>query len=141
MSTRIATKGTVIKHGPSATPTTPLAGIRSITPSDGLRAMIGATCHDSATTDEYIKRPIRDTLGLTVTLAHDPADTGHEAIRAAWAAGTLYYFVLALPDAGAAQWELFGYITSFLDAQMNAETGLLEAVFQFKASGAETFTQ
>jgi len=141
MSTRIATKGSIIKHGASATPTTALAGIRGISVGDGAREMINATCHDSATTLEYIAAPLRDTLMLTVTLAEDPADTGHEAIRAAYAAATLYYFTLVLPDAGAAQWALSGYITSFLVGQLNPETGLLESVFTYKATSAETFTQ
>lgn len=141
MSTRIATKGAVVKHGSSATPTTTLAGVRSVELIGGTREMIDATCHDSSTTKEYIPAPLRDTLGLRVTLAHDPADTGHEALRAAWAAATLYYLTLILPDTGAAQWALSGYITDFLPAQLNPDTGLLEAVFTYKANAVETFTQ
>lgn len=141
MSTRISTKGTVIKHGASATPTTTLAGVRSITPGDGLRELIDATCHDSSTTKEYIKAPLRDTFSLSITLAYDPADTGHEAIRAAHAAGTLYYLTMVLPDAGAAQWELSGYLTGFSVGALNPTTGLLEATVAYKAIAAETFTQ
>lgn len=141
MSTRIATKGAQIKHGASATPTTVLAGVRSIAVTGGERGMIDATCHDSSTTREYIKAPLRDTFGLNVTLAHDPADTGHEAIRAAYAAGTLYYLTLILPDAGAAQWELSGTITNFTPAQLSPEDNVLECTFTFKAHGADTFTQ
>jgi hypothetical protein len=141
MSTRIATKGAVIKHGASATPSTALAGIRAITPGGGQRQMINATCHDSSTDMEYIKAPLKDTKELTVVIAYDPADTGHEAIRAAYEAGTLYYLTLVLPDTGAAQWEKSGTVTSFLPAQLNPETGLLESIFTFKAHGASTFTQ
>jgi hypothetical protein len=141
MSTRIAAKGAIVKHGSSASPSTALAGIRSVSVSDGAREMINATCHDSSDTKEYISAPLRDTLGLTVTLAHDPADSGHEAIRAAYAANTPYFLTLVLPDAGAAQWALSGVITSFLPAQLNAETGLLESAFTFKATVAETFEQ
>jgi len=103
--------------------------------------MINATCHDSVTTLEYIPAPLRDTASLTVRLAHDPADTDHEAIRAAYAAATKYYLTLVLPDAGAAQWAFSGYITSFIPQEMNPETGLLETVFTYKADTAETFTQ
>lgn len=141
MSTRIATKGAIIKHGASSSPTTAIPGIRSIQVSGGERAMINATCHDSSSTLEYIAAPLRDTLTLTVTLAHDPADTEHEALRAAYAAKTLEYQTIVLPDAGTAQWALSGYITSFLSGQLNPETGLLETVYTFKAIGAETFTQ
>lgn len=141
MSTRIATKGAIIKHGASVTPTTVLAGVRSIQVGDGQRNMIDATCHDDTATKTYIPAPLRDTDSLTVTLAHDPADTGHEAIRAAYAANTTYYFTLILPDAGAAQWAQVGNITSFVSGQLNPDTGLLEATFTFKATGAATFTQ
>jgi len=141
MSTRIATKGAVVKHGSSATPTTTLAGVRRVELLEGSRGMINATCHDSATTKEYIPEPLRDTLGLNIVLAHDPADTGHEAIRAAYAAKTKYYFTLIMPDAGVAQYELGGYITSFLPAEFNPESGLMEATVTFKADGVETYTQ
>jgi len=142
MSTRIATKGTLVKHGASAAPSTNLAGVRSVQPGDGLRAMINATCHDSSTTLEYIPAPLRDTQSLAITIAYDPADTGHEAVRAAYAAATKYYFTLVLPDAGNAQWAFSGYITSFLvSGNVDPETGLLEATINYKADAAETFTQ
>lgn len=142
MSTRIPTKGAIIKYGSSATPTTALAGIRSIAPGDGQRAMIDSTCHDDSVTKSYVPAPLRDTDSLTVVLAYDPADVGHEAIRAAYAAGTNpYYLTLILPDAGAAQWAKTGTITSFVPAQLNPDTGLLESTFTFKATGADTFTQ
>lgn len=141
MSTRIATKGAVIKHGASATPTTSLAGIRAITVGDGQRSMIEGTCHDDSTTKSYLKAPLRDTDSLSVTLAYDPADSGHEAVRAAYAAGTTYYLTLILPDAGTAQWEQVGIITSFVVGQLNPDTGLLEATFTYKATSAATFTQ
>lgn len=141
MSTRIATKGALIKHGATASPSTNLAGVRGVSVGDGQRQMIDATCHDSTTTTEYISAPLRDTQSLTVTLAHDPADTGHEAIRAAYAANTKYFITVVLPDVGAAQWAFSGYVTSFLPAQLNPTTGLLESTFTYKADSAETFTQ
>jgi hypothetical protein len=141
MSTRNSTKGAVVKHGTSATPSTVLAGVRSVGKTGGERGMIDATCHDSSNTKEYIKGPLRDTLGLTITIAHDPADAGHEAIRAAHAAGTLYYFTLVLPEAGLAEYALSGTITSFLEGQLSAEDGVFETVITYKAHGAETFTQ
>lgn len=140
MSTRIATKGAIIKHAATATPTVTLAGVRSVQMNGGERGMIESTCHDS-TTREYIVAPLADTFGLTITVAHDPADTGHEAIRAAQAAGTLYYLTLILPDTGAAQWALSGYFTGYTPAQASPTDGLLECTFTFKANAAATFTQ
>jgi len=139
MSTRIATKGVIIKYATTATPTNVLGGVRSVQINGGERGMIEATCHDS-TTREYIVAPLADTFGLTITVAHDPADTGHEAIRAAQAAGTLYYVTVVLPDAGAAQWALSGYFTGYTPAQTSPTDGLLECSFTFKANAAATFT-
>ena len=140
MSTRIATKGVVIKHAATATPTVTLAGVRSVQVNGGERGVIESTCHDS-TTREYISAPLADTFGLTITVAHDPADAGHEAIRAAQAAGTLYYFTLILPDAGTAQWAFSGYLTGFTPASLSPADGLMECSFTYKANAVATFTQ
>jgi hypothetical protein len=141
MSNRIATKGAIVKHGSSVTPTTTLSGVRRVELSDGSRGMINATCHDSTSTKEYIPEQLRDTLGLNIVIAHDPADAGHEAIRAAYAAITKYYFTLVMPDAGAAQYALAGYITNFLPGSFDPESGLMEATISFKADSVETYTQ
>jgi hypothetical protein len=141
MSTRIAAKGAIIKHAATATPTVVLAGVRSVAITTGSRQMINATCHDSSAVMDFIPAPLRDTDSLDVTLAYDPADTGHEAIRAVKDAGTLYYLTLILPDSGAASWAQSGYVTSFSVPALNPETGILEATFSFKASAAATFSQ
>jgi hypothetical protein len=83
---------------------------------------------------------LRDSCSLDITIEYDPANTGHEAVRAAHAAGTLYYFTLVLPDAGTAQWALSGYITSFNIPTMSVN-GSLKATIGFKAITADTFTQ
>ena len=141
MSTRIATKGSIIKHGASTTPTTVLAGVLAITPGFGERAMIKATAHDDTVTDKYIPRPLRETDTLAIEIAYDPADTGHEAIRAAYAANTTYYFTLVLPDAGAAEWAWVGNLTNFAVGALDPDTGLLKATISYKATGVATFTQ
>lgn len=141
MSTRIASKGAIAKYAATATPTNVIAGTRSVAITIGDRPMIDATCHDDSDTKNYIPAPLRDTVSVDITIAHDPADTGHEAIRAAHAAGTLHYLTIVLPDAGAAEWALSGYWTSFGVPALNPDTGLMECSLKFKAAGAETFTQ
>jgi hypothetical protein len=91
MSTRIASKGAIAKYAATATPTNVIPGVRSVAVTVGSRAVIDSTCHDSTTTKEYIPAPLRDTNSVDITVAHDPANSHHEAIRAAHAAGTLHY--------------------------------------------------
>lgn len=141
MSTRIASKGATAKYAATATPTNVIPGVRQVAITIGSRPLIDATCHDSTTTKDYVSAPLRDTVGIDITIAHDPANTHHEAIRAAMAAGTLHYLAIVLPDAGAAQWEVSGYWTDFGVPALNPDTGLMEAVLKFKAIAAETFTQ
>lgn len=141
MSTRIASKGAIAKYAATATPTNVIPGTRLVAIVVGGRPMIDATCHDSSTTKEYVAAPLRDTVGVDITIAHDPANSHHEAIRAAMAAGTLHYLTVVLPDIGAAEWAMSGYWTDFGVPALNPDTGLMEAVIKFKAAGVETFTQ
>lgn len=136
---KISAKGSVIKHGATATPTDTLAAVRSISFNQGDREQIDTTTHDSETTKEYVDSKLRETPSLEFTLVYDPANTGHEAIRAAHAAGTLYYLTLVLPDAGSAQWAMSGYITGFSLPSL-ATNAALEATVFFKALAAESFT-
>jgi hypothetical protein len=141
MSTRIASKGAIVKYAATATPTNVIPGVRSVATTIGSRAMIDATCHDDSSTKNLIPAPLRDTVSLDITIAHDPANAHHEAIRAAHIAGTLHYVAVVLPDAGAAQWEVSGYWTDFGLPALNPDTGLMECVLKFKANAVETFTQ
>jgi len=136
---KISAKGAIIKHATTATPTVDLTQVRSISFNQGDREQIDTTTHDSTTTKEHVDSKLRETPTLEVTIIYDPAVAGHEAIRAAHAAGTLYYITLVLPDAGAAQWAMSGYITSFNIPAMTTNAAL-EATFSFKANVAETFT-
>lgn len=141
MSIRTATKGAIVKRAATATPTNVVPGVRNVVPDGGERTLIDATCHDSSGTKEYIMSPLRDTLGVTLTVAWDPADTQHEAMRAAFVANTKEYLTLVYPDAGAAQHALEGYYTDFKVLGMNPTDGVLEAQFVYKAVAAETYTQ
>lgn len=140
MSTRIAAFGVQIKHGTSATPTAVLGGLVSVSPKFGDRTLIDVTAHDATTTKAFIDSGLRDTVEFDGEILYDPADAGHEALRAAQAAGTVYYVTLIFPDAGAAQWVAVGYVTKF-DVPSLGTTDAIKANFTFKAKSADTFTQ
>lgn len=142
MPSVIAAHGCVVKHGASATPTDVLAQVEEIKVTPGVRELIRTTVQATTGTHSYIKSPLRDTIELEITLKFDPTDTGHDAIYDAYAAGTLYYLTVVLPDAGAAEWAASGTITKFdLPPMPSDGTTDLKAVFTFKAHGAETYTQ
>lgn len=140
MPVKYPAKGTQVKHGASAAPTTVLGQLKSANISPGMRTLIESTTHDNTVTKSYVDSGLRDTPDLDMTVVLDPADTGHEAVRAAHAAGTPYFFTLILPDVGAAQWALSGII---LEVSVPALTpqGLLEMTIKFKATSADTYTQ
>lgn len=141
MSTRIASKGAIVKYALTATPTNTIPGIRQVSFATGARPMIDATGHDDTSTKNFIPAPLRETVEADITIAYDPANVAHEAIRAAHIAATLHYVAIVLPDVGAAQWEQSGYWTEFSVPSLNPDTGLLECSLKFKAVAAETFTQ
>jgi hypothetical protein len=138
---KYATKGVIVKTGNAATPTTSLANVISAVFTPGKRDMIKVTTHDSTSTDEYIPRPLRDTGEGKIVIAWDPANSTHEDVRAAHAAGTKWYFTKVLPDSGAAQWAVSCYITDFQPGDFDAENGRMEATILFKADTVETYTQ
>lgn len=136
---KISGKGIKLKHGTSATPTTELGGIESVAFNPGDVELIEVTTHES-TQREYVDSGLRDTPEISGVILYDPTDTGHESLRAAHAARTLYYLTIILPDGGTAQWACSGYFTKF----EIPSTGVREALkvnFTFKVKTAETFTQ
>lgn len=140
MSTKYAAKGAKILAGAAAAPATEVPAIKEVALTGGGREMIDTTNHQSTVTKEQIPEPLRDVRSIEVTLFYDPADTMHERLRAAQAAGTLEYQTLVLPDAGASQWAFSGYITEFTVPTLGV-TGALECTYTFMAASSEAFTQ
>lgn len=136
---KIPALGAIVKYGASASPTTELAQVKSVSFDQGSREQIDTTTHDNTVSKEYQDAKLRDTASLEITILYDPANSGHEAVRAAHAAGTLYYITLVLPDSGAAQFALSGYFTDFSIAPL-VTNGAIEATIRFKANAADTFT-
>ncbi len=137
---KISAKGSTIKHGSSAAPTAVLDGVESIGLNQGDRVLLDFTSHQSASTFEWKDSGLRDTSEFDVSGFYDPDDTtGWEAIRAAHAAGTLYYHTLVWPSAGLPAWAASGYITRFNVPPAGAKDPL-RANYSFKAITAETFT-
>lgn len=139
MSTKYPAKGVKILAGAAAAPTNEVPAIKTIAMKGGEREMIDVTNMQSSGTEESIPNPLRKVRSIDVTLIYDPADTMHERLRAAHAAGTLEYQTLVLPDAGNAQWAFSGYITEMTVPELNVN-GALESTYTFVANTAETFT-
>lgn len=137
---KYSAKGCQVKHGTSANPTDVLAQVESVGFTQGDRELLDVTTHDSSTTKQYVDSGLRETSEVSINLLYDPADAGHEALRAAEANGTVYYITVILPDAGAAQWAAVGYVTGF-NVPDRSPGDPLTATVTFKARSAETFTQ
>lgn len=138
---KFTAKGVVVKTGSSATPTTTLPGVKSVSVNTGTREMVNVTTHDSTTTKEYLPAPLRDTVSIEIELVFDPTAVTHDAIVDAKDAGTKWYFTVILPDSGAAQWALSGYITDLSVPTLDPETGSLMCTISYKADTADTYTQ
>jgi len=132
-------KGVTVKYGTAASPTDVLAQMAEVSFDQGARSPIDVTTHDSTTTKEYIDPGLRETASCEITVEYDPANAGHEAFRAAQSAGTLFYVTLVLPDAGAAQFAMSGYVTDCSLPTMTP-SGSLKCTYSFKAASADTFT-
>jgi hypothetical protein len=139
MATKYTSKNSILKYAATATPTTTVDNLVEVSITIAEREMIDATSHSSATTKDYLAAPLRDTNEVSGKIIYDPADTIHELMRNHAAAGTKGYATLVLPDAGAAQWAMAGYLTRFSVPTLNAE-GKLEVDFTFKADGPDSFT-
>lgn len=137
---KYAAKGAIIKSGSSASPTTTLTQLKSVSLTIGERELLDATTHDSSTAKEYVAAGVRDTSMVEAEILYDPADATHEAVRAAQAAGTTWYWTVILPDTGAAQWAMSGVIRSFSLGSLDPVSGLIQASISFKALAVETFT-
>lgn len=131
-------KGVVIKAALTATPTTLLSQEAEVGFNQGDRTLLDVTTHDSSVTKDYLDSGLRETAECEITCEYDPANTIHELIRAAAAAGTLVYLTMVLPDAGNAQWALSGIVLGFSLPPMTPGSSL-KMSFKFKAIGADTF--
>lgn len=131
-------KGVIVKAALTATPTTLVDQAAEVGFTLGDRTLLDVSTHDSVKTKDYIDSGLRETVELDITVEHDPANAVHEIIRAAADAGTLVYLTLILPDTGAAQWAMSGFITSFNIPNLGV-AGSLKMNFKFKAAGADTF--
>lgn len=140
MSTKIAVRGLVLKAAATAAPTVVVPGVEEVSMSGGQREMIDTTTHDDTVVKSQIPSPIRAQRKLEVTLLYDPANTQHERMRAAHAAGTLEYQSLILPDAGAAQYDFSGYIVEWNPLPMGQD-GALKIKYMYEVVAAEVFTQ
>lgn len=134
------TYGTAVKHGTTAAPTVVLGQLKSVSFNPGARTLVDVTTHDNTVSKSYIDSGLRDTAELDMVIELGSEDTGHEAVRAAQANGTLYYFTLVLTSGTPSIWALSGYILDASIPTMGTNGDLMMNI-KFKAIGAGTYTQ
>lgn len=138
---KFTSKGVLVKTGSSATPTTNLPGVKSVSVNLGDRELINTTAHDDTVTKSFLAAPLRDTVSAEIELFFDPTNSEHDALVDAHLAGTKWYFTIVFPDTGTAQVALAGYITGMSVPSLDPESGALMVTLSYKADSAETYTQ
>lgn len=101
---KFKTKGLIFKFGASNPPSTSVAQCGDGTINFGEReALLDVTTHDNSTgVSEMLDNGFKTPMSFDCELMFDPADSQHEAIRAAQESGATNYVQLVLPDTGAA---------------------------------------
>ncbi len=137
---KFKTKGLVAKIGITSPPSTAIVALGDSTLELGERdSLIQSTTHDSPSgTHEFLDPGYKAPASFSGEILYDPADTVHELIRAAHAAGTTLYLLLALPDTGNAEF-LFGGRVRNLSLPLPI-MGKLVINVDFEGTGATTFT-
>jgi hypothetical protein len=102
---KFKTKGLIAKIGTVNPPITAIVQLGDSTLDLGERdALINATTHDTSTgTHAFLDPGFKSPASFSGEILYDPADTVHEVVRAAHAAGTTLYLLITLPDTGAAE--------------------------------------
>lgn len=136
---KIKAKGVIVKYGDTASPSTTIPQLAEISFDNGEWVEQDVYLHDTAgftvQTLGMYKRP--STVDLRIML--DPADTAHAWLIAAADSGNDKYLTLVLPDAGAAQWALYGRVRQMVLSPLTPQ-GMVEASFTFASKEAHVFT-
>lgn len=139
---KIKSKGLVLKFETANPPTVVIAQLGDGTLNLGERSgALDVTSHDNSTGElDKLDDGFKEPFSFDGELFLDPANSGHEAIRAAHAspAGTERATVI-LPDTGAAQWTGPVRVKSFTIPV--PVKGVLKANISIEGMGAATFTQ
>lgn len=136
---KFKTKGWSIKIGVSAVPTTPITQLGDGTLDLGERdALINSTTHDTTSgIHEQLDPGFKGCASLAGEYLYDPADTVHEVVRAAHAAGTTLYVICTLPDTGTATFSFTVRVKSL--SIPFPVMGKLAINYSFEGLSAETF--
>jgi len=138
---KFKSKGVIAKIGAANPPTTAIVQLGDGTLDLGAReGALDVTTHDNTSgTTDMMDNGFKTPMSFNGEILWDPADTVHEVIRAALEAGTLVYFLLILPDTGAAQ--------TLCQVRVKSMTvpvpvkGKLAAQIGIEGMSAQTFTQ
>lgn len=137
---KFKTKGMAALIGATNPPTTAIIQLGDSTLELGERDPLEkVTTHDSTTgIHDFLDQGYASPPSFTGEIVYDPADSVHEVIRAAHAAGTTLYLKITLPDTGNAVIVFPGRVTS-LSLPLPV-MGKLTLNMKFDGTGAYTFT-
>lgn len=138
---KFKTKGLIFKFGASNPPTTAVAQCGDGSINFGEReSLIDATTHDNSNgVSDMLDNGFKTPMSFDGELLFDPADTQHEAIRAAQESGATNYVQLVLPDTGNATLTAAVRVKSF-SVPMPVK-GKLVAQISVEGLGAHTYAQ
>lgn len=109
---KIKAKGTTIKYGDAASPTTLLGQHSDVTLDLGSWDRTDVTTLDTPGSTKEYDSTMKEPISLDVTGFLDPADAAHAWLIAAHESGLAKHFIVTLPDAGAATFTFQAQVTN-----------------------------
>lgn len=137
---KFKSKGATLKAEAANPPTVSVGQLGDFTFDLGEReGLIDVTTHDNATgVAEQLDNGFKTPCSLSGELLYDPAAAVHEVLRSAQDAGTALYFLVTLPDSGAATFLFQGRVKSI--SMPLPVKGKLSINIMIEGTGAYTFT-
>jgi hypothetical protein len=109
---KIKAKGVVLKYGDTASPTTTLAQHTDVSVDLGQWDRNDVTTHTTTGSTKEYDTTLKEPVSVDVQGLLDPALADHAWLIGAHAAGTAKFFILVLPDAGAAEFVFSAQVTA-----------------------------
>jgi predicted secreted protein len=136
---KIKAKGLAVKYSSNGTTYNTIPQLAEGSLDLGSWDREDVTTHDTSGSTKDYELTMKEPPSIDVNVMLDPADTHHEALRAAYAAGTLLYWDFILTDTGAASYKFTGHITGLkLSGPLK---GFLSASITIAGKSEATFTQ
>lgn len=135
---KIKAKGTTIKYGDSASPTTELGQHTDVSVDLGSWDRTDVTSLDTVGSTKQYDATMKEPITVDVSGFLDPADVAHAWLIAAHGSGLSKYFILTLPDAGAATFTFQAQVTA-LSIGGITPTGHITFSCTLAGTGSATF--